>query len=128
MGNSSTPVVYVNWGMWVDMTTPQETIRDVWAPNIAMLRQLLGRKATIVCGLTATCGPHKAPTFLPTQGNQVIRPYNALVAEWCRSQGLAVFDMWAVIRDVEDLDGTHFTPWANVHIAQLLLQFISQLP
>ena len=127
MGNS-TPIVYVNWGMWVDMTTPWETIRDFWTPNIAMLRQHFGRNVTIVCGLASACGPHKLLEYLPTQGNRVIRAYNALVSEWCKIQGFPVFDMWAVTRDVEDLDGTHFTPWANVHIAQLLLQFISQLP
>jgi len=80
----------------------------------------------VVCGLLPACGLHKNVNYLTTQNNVIVRAYNDAVTRWCKQKGYHVFDTYTLTLNVEDLDGTHYTPWANVHIGMALFNFLRQ--
>ena len=120
-GTNSDLFAYVQFGMWSDMTHPDALIESDWRPTIDMLRAQSGFNLSVMCGTEPACGKHKSAHHLPLQGNPVLVPYNDAIRTWCKRQGFLVFEQFNVTLDAEDTDGTHYTPYTNVALAQLVL-------
>jgi len=118
-------LLYVSWGLWLDMKIPSAALDDQWGPSIdSVTRSLKHNKLTVVCGLVPACGLHKNVNYLSTQNNDNVLAYNDAVTRWCKQKGYHVFDTYTLTLNVEGLDGIDYTPWANVHIGMALFNFL----
>jgi len=112
-------IIVVGLGLH-DSLDAEFIVRDVLIPTIEEASKKANAK--VICMLLPAPEEEKKPVeFQESQGRASIEKFNAKLRNFCRGQGVEVFEMWAPTENATSYDGTHFALATNALMGQLFL-------